>query len=82
MNCEEYWLPRACNHHHRHSPSCFHARLVLGSGYDGKEVEELRLKDPGEDGTEDPGVVLVVTEEDKLDRTAAAAPTGLQCGQT
>ena len=63
------------------SPYCFQDRLFRGSGCDGYEVDGVRLKDPGEEGADEPGVVFVVAEETvaALVRTEAAAPAGLQC---
>jgi len=51
---------------------------------DGYEVDGLRLKEPGEDGAEDPGVVFAVAGEAvlwTLDRATAAAAAGLQWTQ-
>jgi hypothetical protein len=48
-------------------------------------VDEVRLKEPGEDGADDPGVVFAVAGATVLlvlDRTAAAAAAGLQWTQT
>lgn len=64
------------------SPYLLQALLVLGSGCDGYDVDGLRLKEPGEEGADDPGVVFAVAEATVLlDRTTVAAAAGLQCAQ-
>jgi hypothetical protein len=66
----------------RPSPYLLQALLVLASGCVGYDVDGLRLKEPGEEGADDPGVVFAVTEATVLlDRTAVAAAAGLQCAQ-
>jgi hypothetical protein len=67
------------------SPYRLHERIVRGSGFDGYEVDGLRLKEPGEDGAEEPGVVFAVAGATALlvvDRMAAAAAAGLHWTQT
>lgn len=65
------------------SPYLLQALLVLGLGCDGYDVDGLRLKEPGEEGADDPGVVFAVAEATVLlDRTDVAAVAGLQCAQT
>lgn len=44
----------------RPSPNRLQDRVARGSGCDGYEVEGLLLNEPGEDGTDDPGVVFAV----------------------
>ncbi|KAJ5760433.1 hypothetical protein N7520_007589 [Penicillium odoratum] len=59
-------------------------RDVLESGCGGYEVEGLRLNEPGEDGADDPGVVLAVADADVAPmriEAAAAAAAGLQRAQ-
>ncbi|KAJ5891067.1 uncharacterized protein N7473_007295 [Penicillium subrubescens] len=46
----------------RASPGGLHAPPVRGSLCDGYDVEGLRLNEPGEDGADEPGVVLAVAE--------------------
>lgn len=69
----------------RGSPYHFHERIARGSGCVGYDVDGLRLKEPGEDGAEEPGVVFAVAGATVLlvvNRTAAAAAAGLQWTQT
>lgn len=64
------------------SPYLLQALFVLGSDCVGYDVDGLRLKEPGEEGADDPGVVFAVAEATVLlDRTAVAAAAGLQRAQ-
>ena len=64
----------------RSSPNGFQDRVVRGSGCEGYEVDGVLLKEPGEDGADDPGVVFAVSDDaGGLDLMVAAAAAGLQC---
>lgn len=48
------------------SPYCLKVLLVRGSGCDGYDVDGLRLNEPGEEATDEPGVVFAVIEATML----------------
>lgn len=55
--------------------------VARGLGCDGYEVDGLLLNEPGEDGTDEPGVVLAVDDSVVGFDRLMAAVAGLQCGQ-
>lgn len=68
----------------RSPPYFAYERATFGSICEGCEPDELQLKEPGDDGAEDPGVSAdaVVGFAVTLAAAAAAAAAGLQCAQT
>lgn len=55
------------------------ALLQARPACDWKDVDELRLKEPGEDGAEDPGVVFAVADDvARPERAEVVALVGLQ----
>lgn len=66
----------------RPSPYFAYERATFGSICEGCEPDELRLREPGEDGVEDPGVSADAAVGFAVALAAAAAAAGLQCAQT
>lgn len=54
---------------------------MLGSAWEGCELDELRLSELGDDGVEDPGVSADAAVGFTIALAAAAAAAGLQCAQ-
>lgn len=66
----------------RPSPYFAYERATFGSICEGCEPDELRLREPGDDGAEDPGVSADAAVGFAVALAAAAAAAGLQCAQT